>query len=58
MSYAAIAVALLVLLVLFKIMKGLLKIFVLLLLVLAAVYYFNTEPSAPAEQPEKSSSIW
>ena len=57
MSYAAIAVALLVLLVLFKIMKGILKIFLLILLVLAGLYYFNSE-SIPFAEPEKTSSFW
>ncbi len=57
MSYAAIIVALLVAFILFKIVKGMIKIFLLMLLLLGVMYYFNGE-NLPFTAQEKSSSIW
>ncbi len=56
MSFAAIIVALLVAFILFKIVKGMIKIFLLLLLLLGVMYYFNAE-NLPFTTQEKSSNI-
>ncbi len=56
MSYAAIIVALLAAFILFKIVKGMIKIFLLMLLLLGVMYYFNGEIFSFTTQ-EKSSSV-